>query len=91
MLRRPHDGHDAAQLRGMATHPAHARRGIGTAILRFVETLVAHDWRLSLAWCNARTSALTFYERAGWQIASAEFDVPDVGPHRRMTRQLRVP
>jgi GNAT superfamily N-acetyltransferase len=91
VMRRALGSADAAQLRGMATAPAHARRGIGTAVLRFVEELVATDWRLPLAWCNARTSAVGFYEHAGWQVVSDEFDVPDVGPHVKMTRHLRVP
>jgi GNAT superfamily N-acetyltransferase len=90
VMRNPLDEQDAAQLRGMATSPAHTRRGIGTAVLRFVETLVATDWRLPLAWCNARITALRFYEHAGWTIVSPQFDVPDVGPHVRMTRHLQL-
>jgi GNAT superfamily N-acetyltransferase len=91
IMRRPFEREDAAQLRGMATSPTHTRRGVGTAVLRFVETLVADEWRLPLAWCNARLSAVRFYEHAGWEVVSSTFDVPDVGPHVGMTRRLRVP
>src|SRR5690242_5021786 len=90
VLRRALDGRDAAQVRGMATAPAHRRRGVGTAVLRFVERVVAREWRLPLAWCNARVEAVAFYETAGWRVVSAEFDVPEVGPHVRMTRALDV-
>jgi predicted GNAT family N-acyltransferase len=88
LMRRPFGGEDAGQLRGIATRPDRAGRGAGTAVVRCVEAIVAREWALALAWCNARTSALGFWERVGWQIASAEFDIPDVGPHVRMVRPL---
>jgi hypothetical protein len=44
----------------------------------------------SLLWCNARTGALSFYEQFGWSISSDEFDIPTVGPHRRMLRTLSI-
>jgi predicted GNAT family N-acyltransferase len=87
LMRRAFEAEPAAQLRGMATTPQRARTGIGTTILRSLE-VVAAEWRLPLLWCNARTSAAGFYEHAGWTIVSAEFDVPDVGPHVRMVRRL---
>ena len=90
VMRRPLDGEDAGQLRGMATVPARVRRGIGTAVLRFVEALAAHDWKVGLLWCNARIGARGFYERRGWRVVSDEFDVPDVGPHVRMVRRLEA-
>lgn len=67
----------------MATAP-HARgRGAGGAILRaLVQHAIAHGARR--VWCNARTSALTLYQRAGFVAASDEFETPDIGPHYRM-------
>jgi GNAT superfamily N-acetyltransferase len=91
VMRRPFAGADAAQVRGMATLPARARTGIGRTVLAFIDDLVAAEWRLDLMWCNARTSAAGFYERAGWTIVSPEFDIPDVGPHVRMVRRLALP
>ena len=35
-------------------------------------------------WCNARTPALSLYERAGFVVASDEFEPPGIGPHYRM-------
>ena len=87
LMRRPLDGEDAAQLRGMATRADVARCGIGTAVIAFAEGLVTREWRLALLWCNARTSAQGFYERRGWRVVSPVFDVPDVGPHVRMVRR----
>ncbi len=88
LMRRPLDDADAAQLRGMATAPTHRGRGVGSAVLRLAERIVAVEWRVRLAWCNARIESVGFYERAGWRVVSAEFLVPDVGPHVRMTRTL---
>jgi len=41
-----------------------------------------------LIWCNARTSAVEFYRKLGWEILGTEFDVPDVGPHFHMWRRV---
>jgi GNAT superfamily N-acetyltransferase len=71
------------RVRGMAT-AAHARgRGAGSAILRaLVEHAIAHG--AARVWCNARTPALTLYERVGFVVASDEFEPPHIGPHYRM-------
>jgi len=88
VMRRPLDGEEALQLRGMATAPDRMRQGIGTAMLRFVEEDLAPDIGVRLLWCNARTSASGFYAGAGWMLVSAAFEVPDVGPHVRMIRRV---
>jgi predicted GNAT family N-acyltransferase len=88
LMRRPFEGEDAGQLRGIATRQECARRGIGTAVVRVVEAIVGDEWRLGVVWCNGRTSALGFWARVGWEAVSAEFDIPDVGPHVRMVRLL---
>jgi GNAT superfamily N-acetyltransferase len=71
------------RVRGMATAP-HARgQGAGSAILRaLVEHATAHGARR--VWCNARTRALTLYQRAGFAVASDEFELPEIGPRYRM-------
>ena len=88
LMRRPYDGADAVQLRGMATRRDRARSGIGTRIVGFAETVVRETFGCDVLWCNARTSAIGFYARVGWKVTSAEFDVPGVGPHVRMVRRL---
>jgi GNAT superfamily N-acetyltransferase len=71
----------------MATRSDLARRGIGGALLAFaVEALLAEPGP-RLLWCNARVSALAFWERAGWAVASDVFDIPGVGPHRVLERR----
>jgi GNAT superfamily N-acetyltransferase len=67
------------QLRGMAVAPAARGGGVGLKLLRAVEA--AHPEGL---WCNARVSALGFYEGAGWRVISEAFEIPGVGPHVKM-------
>jgi ribosomal protein S18 acetylase RimI-like enzyme len=35
-------------------------------------------------WCQARERAVSFYERAGFQVVGEPFDVPKIGEHRGM-------
>jgi GNAT superfamily N-acetyltransferase len=71
------------RVRGMAAAPNARGRGAGSRIL---ETLVQHaiEHGATRVWCNARTPARTLYERAGFAVASEEFEPPDIGPHYRM-------
>ncbi len=75
------------RVRGMASSPDARGRGAGTAVL---QALLAHAGArgASLVWCNARTPAQRFYERAGFSVRSDVFDVPPIGPHVVMERAL---
>jgi GNAT superfamily N-acetyltransferase len=82
------DGEPGAwRVRGMATEADARGRGAGAAVL---DALVAHaSERGALrVWCNARTPARSLYERAGFTAASAEFELPEIGPHFVMEREL---
>ena len=71
------------RVRGMATAPQARGRGAGSAILKaLVQHAIAHG--ATRVWCNARTPALNLYQRAGFVVASDEFEPPDIGPHYRM-------
>ena len=73
-------GSRAFQLRGMAT-AAHARgRGLGQLLVHQC-VILAKEMKAEILWCNARTSAVGFYQKLGFQVSGAEFDVPTVGPH----------
>jgi GNAT superfamily N-acetyltransferase len=71
------------RIRGMATRKGARGRGAGTAIL---DALVQHaaEHGATRVWCNARTPARSLYERAGFAVASDEFEPPHIGPHYRM-------
>jgi GNAT superfamily N-acetyltransferase len=71
------------RVRGMATKPDARGRGAGSRILQaLVQHATAHG--ATRVWCNARTPALTLYERAGFVATSDEFEPPDIGPHYRV-------
>jgi ribosomal protein S18 acetylase RimI-like enzyme len=68
------------RIRGMATAPAARGAGAGTAVL---DALLRHARAegAQRIWCNARTPARRFYERAGLSVISEEFELPMIGPH----------
>ena len=68
------------QLRGMATLPDYQGKGLGTLMIRAAideSKKRNHD----VLWCNAREEAVNFYEKLGFKISSARFEIPRVGPH----------
>jgi predicted GNAT family N-acyltransferase len=82
------EGQPAMQLRGMAVAEEVRGTGLGRQLLLTAQTAVADDpvakdWRW---WCNARTTAIGFYEKLGWEVASGEFMIEGVGPHKKMVR-----
>lgn len=87
-MRRPLDGADAWQVRGMATRADLAGSGIGRALLAFALAALRAEDGPTVAWCNARVTALGFWLRTGWTISSGVFDIPGVGPHRVLRRTL---
>ncbi len=79
-------GEPAWQLRGMATDPAWAGRGVGRRVLAVGEAAVVAAGPRRL-WCNARERAVGFYQRLGWAIVSERFEIAAVGPHFRMAKR----
>lgn len=67
------------QLRGMATAPAYRSQGVGARLLAAVERQAATQGARWI-WCNGRTVAGRFYERAGWEPVGSEFDLSGI-PH----------
>ncbi len=80
-------GSGAWRVRGMATAPDARDKGAGAAVL---DALVAHAIAhgASRVWCNARTPARSLYERAGFRAVSEEFEIPEIGPHFVMEREI---
>jgi GNAT superfamily N-acetyltransferase len=83
-------GDAAWRVRGMATAPEARGQGAGSAVLAL---LLAHadGHGAARVWCNARTPALTLYERAGFVATSGVFDLPPMGPHVVMERRWQRP
>lgn len=78
---------DGFQLRGMATHPHYYKKGLGKSLIEFAVKELK-DRGVDYVWCNARRSACLFYEKMGFEYISGEFEIPAVGPHRKMYLQL---
>lgn len=85
----PRDGDppNTWRLRGMATEPEWQGKGIGAQVLAAcLDHARAQGSRLM--WCNARTSALEFYRKYGFETVGAEFNIKGIGPHYVMTCRL---
>ena len=80
----PHQA-PAWRLRSMATEEGRRGEGIGTAALTAAVEHV-HAQGGGLLWCNARTPAIAFYERAGFRTRGEEWVEPHIGPHIAMFR-----
>ena len=81
----------AWQLRGMAVEMEHRSAGIGGKILAQAERqlpLCVECKDVRSLWCNAREPAVRFYEKNGWRVESARFEIPTAGPHFVMTKQF---
>jgi GNAT superfamily N-acetyltransferase len=68
------------RIRGMATVARTRGEGAGGAVLAGLIEHARADGATRV-WCNARTPACSFYERAGLRIVSEQFEIPGIGPH----------
>jgi predicted GNAT family N-acyltransferase len=75
------------QLRGMATLETYRQQGFSTELLKVAFPMIKQNF-CDLVWCNARVQALDFYEKLGFNKASDVFDIPGVGPHVLMYKEL---
>ena len=75
------------RLRGMAVLPEYRNKGIAAQILSKGEEILKERKR-NVLWFNARTIALKFYKNLGYDLIGEEFDIPQVGPHVRMKKNL---
>jgi GNAT superfamily N-acetyltransferase len=83
------DGPGQWRLRGMAVDPDHRGAGAGSALIERVRDFVAPSGS-ALIWCNARLTAVGFYDKQGFVRVSEPWDVPGTGAHVRMHDALNV-
>lgn len=76
-----------ARLRGMAVLPEFRKKGLAELILKKGEEILKEKGA-TLLWFNARIIALNFYKNLGYETVGPEFDIPLVGPHYVMKKQL---
>jgi predicted N-acetyltransferase YhbS len=77
----------AVQFRSMAVSPRLQSLGIGSQLLLWALDHARSLDAYELVWCNARTRAVPFYQRLGFERVGEEFLTP-VGPHCLMYRAL---
>ncbi|WP_347331628.1 GNAT family N-acetyltransferase [Marinimicrobium locisalis] len=75
------------QLRAMATDSTCRRKGVGKLLLAAAEEYAKAEGS-SLIWANARSAAIGFYIKAGYSLASNEFNIEGVGPHYLVIKQI---
>lgn len=75
------------RLRGMATLNDFRGEGMSSALLRTAFPLIKKN-HVNTIWCNARTSAIGFYEKVGFETIGGEFDIEGIGPHVLMVKNL---
>lgn len=75
------------QIRGMALLPDYQKYGFGKKLIEYAETLL-QEKHTSLIWCNAREVAVRFYKKQNYKIIGEAFDIPDVGIHFVMWKEI---
>lgn len=75
------------QLQAVVTLPAVRNEGVGTRLAEHGLTLLLGRG-VERVWCDARTSAFSFYGRLGFQAVGEEFITAETGPHFRMVKVL---
>ncbi len=75
------------QLRGMATDHPFLGKGYGKQLIEFAVNYIRNT-NAAYIWCNARSSAVEFYQKLGFELVSEEFEIAGVGPHYEMILKL---
>lgn len=75
-------------LRGMATLPEFRGQQAGTLLIKEAERIMAQRGA-NFWWCNARVSAVNYYEKLGLKAVGEPFIIEGVGSHKLMCRELQ--
>jgi predicted GNAT family N-acyltransferase len=76
------------QLRGMAVLESQQGKGLGEQLLKKAEKMVLVK-NFQTIWCNARVIAVPFYEKLGYKKNSEPFEIPPIGIHFVMKKELK--
>lgn len=75
------------QLRGMAVLEKARGKSVGKQLcLKAEEILKIFD--IDCIWCNARATAVGFYEKLGYAVLGEEFEIPTAGKHFKMWKKI---
>ena len=75
------------QIRGMAVLENQRKKDFGKKLLIHCEK-ECRNQDANLIWFNARTEAVGFYEKMGYQKTGTPFEIPDVGEHIIMLKKI---
>ena len=76
------------QLRGMATLPEFQRLGLSSELLNMAFPIIKQNF-CTLLWCNARVTAIGFYQKVGFKIQDEiPFEIEGIGPHVLMYKNI---
>jgi len=75
------------QLRGMAVLDQYKTKGYGRLLLETGEQLATQK-KVTILWFNARIAAIPFYEKFGYKSIGSSFEIPDVGTHFVMYKEM---
>lgn len=71
----------------MATSPKVRGENFGKQVIDFaLEEL--KNRKVDLLWCDARKVALGFYEKMGFHIFGDFYEIPIIGPHKLMYKEI---
>jgi GNAT superfamily N-acetyltransferase len=76
------------QLRGMATLPEYQGQGLSSELLNMAFPIIKQNF-CTLLWCNARVSAVGYYQKVGFVIHEDKvFEIEGIGPHVLMSKKI---
>ena len=81
---------DCWQIRAMAMDVSVRKKGYANEILKKAEAYALENGAKYI-WCNARVSALGFYEKNNYALYGKEFYVEDIGQHYIMIKESNTP
>ncbi|WP_297431077.1 GNAT family N-acetyltransferase [Sulfurimonas sp.] len=83
------DDKNCWQIRAMAIIKNIRKKGYASSLLKVAETYALKNGA-NYIWCNARISAIGFYEKHNYKLYGDEFNVKDIGPHYIMIKDCFV-
>jgi len=75
------------QLRGMGTLSEYRGKGYGKLLIRKSEEYLMSRG-IHTIWCNSRIEAIRFYKSLNYNIIGESFDVPKIGVHYLMYKEI---
>lgn len=75
------------RLRAMAVHPEHRGKNFGQALIHAACEELKQK-KVDILWCDARIKAVSFYHRLGFHALPEVYEVPRIGPHQFMWKNL---